>query len=655
MTPRQTSLKDISSDETLPPPPPLPPSPLKIRQRRDHQRQSSSSTTTSSSSSSSASGYIKTRLLHLNSHIHSRRDGSIVGLEWGTLLGQVNPKRHIRHFLGIPYAKAPVGKLRWKRPVPPDPLCHSTLIFDARRYGPHCHQLDTWGPGFFRDKLVGLGTSQSPTEDCLTVNVHAPSVGRLQRHLKSTSAGLPVIFFIHGGMFTTGGTAAPLYQPADLVGREDVVVVTANYRLGLFGFLGGDGLVEEDPEAAGNYALHDLLLALQWTRQNVAMWGGDPERITLMGHSAGSVLASYLLILLRDRPGWISRAVFLSGAWGTAHIRDVGDPTGQGLVEHLAREVGASSSTDPAELRRVPAEVLNAAAIKLDWSLQWGPVTGPGTLFPVHPRVLYGEGHFAQDIPVLVTSCLDDGTIFSLSKASSTIGHFEQMAGYYFGPEHAEGIKAAYLKGSASAGSFSAAAIADAAAAVCRDAFFKGPVLELGEAIAAHSRAPVYYYEWHRPLYLSWMASPILRYGVFHGTELILFFGGIPGILALDWGGARSVQRRMMRFIRGGPPDVEGEGAAVRIDADGGVEGGGGGGGGVSVVDARCSRWRDIPINSNLIYASIINKNQGEEEDNGDNDDLTMEESEESSAIPYSSSSGDDNLDDIIRTLQIKE
>ncbi|GAB6029234.1 Carboxylesterase 5A [Chamberlinius hualienensis] len=176
--------------------------------------------------------------------------------------------RPFNAFRGIPFGKPTSGELRFK---PPQPVESWAGIFDANVSGGSCPQFD---------KLRGI----SGSEDCLHLNVYSPKVASTDDSL------LPVIFFIHGGGYVVGSGSYDAHGPENWM-DHDVVLVIPNYRLGIFGFLS-----TEDSNAYGNYALLDQILALKWIQENIEGFGGDPSKVTIVGHSAGSVSVIYHLL-----------------------------------------------------------------------------------------------------------------------------------------------------------------------------------------------------------------------------------------------------------------------------------------------------------------------------------------------------------------------
>ncbi|CAN7999492.1 unnamed protein product [Ixodes hexagonus] len=181
--------------------------------------------------------------------------------------------KEVDAFLGIPFAKPPIGDLRFRNPLPAEPW---NGTFNATRKPTPCWQLDL---RFFGDRFLNYSSS---SEDCLYLNVWRPASACL--NLNSCPRKLPVVIFIHGGAFQWGDSALFVYDPANFVALSDVVFVTFNYRLGILGFL-----ALETPELPGNMGLWDQNLVLKWVRDNIAGFGGDPDEVTLGGQSAGAV------------------------------------------------------------------------------------------------------------------------------------------------------------------------------------------------------------------------------------------------------------------------------------------------------------------------------------------------------------------------------
>jgi para-nitrobenzyl esterase len=195
---------------------------------------------------------------------------TLVCTDSGQLQGAI--EGDFRAFRGIPFAAPPVGNLRWR---PPEPPAKWDGVRDATAFGNRCPQVDYLGQP--------LGD-----EDCLTLNVYAVN--------PPASSRQPVIVFIHGGFETQGSAQQPPWHVAPPLAGHDVIVVTVQYRLGLLGFLVHPALTAESPQgSSGNYALMDLIAALQWVHDNISEFGGDPARVMILGHSSGSLNVQALL------------------------------------------------------------------------------------------------------------------------------------------------------------------------------------------------------------------------------------------------------------------------------------------------------------------------------------------------------------------------
>ncbi|MGN6179364.1 MAG: carboxylesterase/lipase family protein, partial [Mucilaginibacter sp.] len=190
----------------------------------------------------------------------------------GTLQG-VRDSAGIRSFKGIPYAQPPVGNLRWKEPQPPQ---NWSGILIADHFGNQAMQKRIYSDMIFRSSGV--------SEDCLYLNVWTPA--------RSAKEKLPVLVYFYGGGFMAGDGSEYRYDGESLA-TKGIVTVTVNYRLGIFGFLAHPELTQESPHhASGNYGLLDQHAALEWVKKNIAAFGGDPDKVTIGGESAGSMSVS---------------------------------------------------------------------------------------------------------------------------------------------------------------------------------------------------------------------------------------------------------------------------------------------------------------------------------------------------------------------------
>lgn len=432
-------------------------------------------------------------------------------------------------------------------------------VFNAKSYGNHCMQLNIWESDYFRNLLVGLSTR--PSEDCLNLNIYTPTKERLARMPQGRKTKLPVMVFVHGGMFTTGGSSAAVYDPRLLVDRHDVVVVTLNYRLSIWGFLASREL-EADDSGVGNYGLTDVLSALEWVHQYIAYFGGDATNVSLAGHSAGSTMVNHVLLTLngpeyRERD-LIHRVIMFSGSFRTGQTRDMleaeEDVTIQPLFDTIVAATACSAAKDRlACLRAVPATELGNIGVQHQWAYHWGPVID-GHYIADTPMDMVRAGDFLQ-VPIFVTDCIDDGTIFSVAEPTVTFNDFFNLVSKFFGTENAGEIVKYYGAQLNLDGTPYFAAASD----VFRDAFFTCAADEFaGTAAYVNPALPVYYHRFSTPLSLAWLVGSlpgVPDYGVFHGTELVLLFQGMAGLTIGQSHAVNTVQRRIVNFMRGGVPN----------------------------------------------------------------------------------------------------
>ena len=279
----------------------------------------------------------------------------------GRVAGVVAPSG-IREFRGIPFAAPPVGPLRWKAPQAVIPW---SGVKDASAFGPRCMQDYIYTDMQFR--------SPGFSEDCLTLNVWAPPRGK---------GKLPVLLYFYGGGFLAGDASEFRYD-GEHMARRGIVVVTANYRLGVFGFLAHPELTAESPHhASGNYGLLDQVAALQWVRDNIAAFGGDPAQITIGGESAGSVSVNLLMVSPLSR-NLIAGAIGESGG--------VIAPATLDSAERIGAAFGPLAA-----LRAIPA-----AALLDRGEGHHFPVTVDGWFLPEAPAAILAAGQQAR-VPLLV-------------------------------------------------------------------------------------------------------------------------------------------------------------------------------------------------------------------------------------------------------------
>ncbi|HEY5859284.1 MAG TPA: carboxylesterase family protein [Actinomycetota bacterium] len=323
----------------------------------------------------------------------------------GPVRGVVNDARTVEIFAGIPYAQPPIGDLRWRAPTPPE--AHGD-VFVADRFSAVPIQATST---FFNRALSQVvdapleGTLLNPyrvSEDSLSLNIW--------RSTAPASDALPVLVYVPGGGFTTGSGALPLYDGEALAARGEVITVTINYRLGVLGFLSHPDLAEETgDDASGNFGILDQIAALEWIRDNIASFGGDPDRVTIAGESAGGQSVCILgASPLSD--GLVHGIIGGSGAcMGTTGSTEKGDQfdtreAAEDAGRRLSERLGGATID---EMREMPIDRLLDAAADLD--SHWRPSVD-GHVLPTSPVEIYASGR-QHDVPILVGSNADEASL----------------------------------------------------------------------------------------------------------------------------------------------------------------------------------------------------------------------------------------------------
>ncbi|CAM3210911.1 carboxylesterase/lipase family protein [Asticcacaulis taihuensis] len=296
-----------------------------------------------------------------------------VSVTGGQISGSDNGE--VRTWFGVPFAAPPVGSLRWQ---PPQPVVPWQGVMETTAFSPACRQTVTW-------------ISNPQSEDCLYLNIWAPE----------KAEKLPVIVWIHGGGYFGGTGAQPLYDGTRLT-KKGVIVVTINYRLGVFGFLATPELSTESPvHASGNQGIEDQIAALQWVKANIAAFGGDPDRVTIMGESAGANSVA-VLVASPAAKGLFQRAIAESGNYSvpldpgeTARAeRTMAETEGQAFLK-------AQGANSLADLRRMDADSL----IRQTWAPR---VIVDGHVLHEDMTTTYRH-HRQNDVPILVGWNADEG------------------------------------------------------------------------------------------------------------------------------------------------------------------------------------------------------------------------------------------------------
>jgi para-nitrobenzyl esterase len=319
--------------------------------------------------------------------------GPLVETAAGTVEGSSHPC--YERFLGIPYARPPIGRLRFRGPQSAEP--HDG-VFLAHDFGPHAPQL----PRVLEEFLGGGAPMVIDEAECLRLNIWTP---------KADGAKRPVMVWIHGGGFTMGTSATPWYDGERFAVDHDVVLVSFNYRLGVLGFtylaeLGGPDFV-----GSGSVGIQDATAALRWVAGNVANFGGDPGNVTIFGESAGAMSVGTLLALPAAK-GLFHKAILQSGAAST--VLDAEEATRFTAELFSILGLGGAGVT---ELQGLPVQALLEAHQKLaETHAGEGLVSRPvvdGTILVRHPNDAVEDGA-AVDVPILIGTNLDEWRLFGL-------------------------------------------------------------------------------------------------------------------------------------------------------------------------------------------------------------------------------------------------
>ncbi|MCX5095432.1 carboxylesterase family protein [Streptomyces sp. NBC_00365] len=420
---------------------------------------------------------------------------------------------------GIPYAAPPVGPLRLRLPQPAEPW---SGVRDALAYG---------APALQPPALIPAGTTSpadapvlpEPSEDCLYVNVTAPA----------DAEGLPVVLWIHGGGYQVGAGSDIAGDGRTFARRHGVVVVTFNYRLGALGFLAVDG-----EEHTGAFGLHDQIAALRWVHENIAGFGGDPDRITVYGLSAGAKSVANLLASPLTR-GMIHRAASSSG--GADHVADRAQDAA--VARRFLRALGAGAE----HLRKVSAEeILDAQTalgegVRTTW--MWRPSID-GLALTGKPLDAIAAGA-AAGVSLLAQTCVNECALYQLLDPDAA-DQADRVLEEYFGAAARDRILAAYAADRPELAQDPVQLRVD----VMTDERYGIPTARLADAQSAH--APVWRSRYDVPLTgLSRSVAPSGTLPAFHGTDDDAVWLGGPGAnqrLHDAWGA----------FVTTGVPTAEG-------------------------------------------------------------------------------------------------
>jgi para-nitrobenzyl esterase len=397
----------------------------------------------------------------------------------------------VHRWRSVPFARPPVGRWRYRAPQPVEP-------WRGVRY---CHGFTYCAPQQRKYTLLGVGKYQPMSEDCLTLNVVAPE--------EPADGPLPVMFFIHGGGYIMGSSATPLYDGAAMA-RRGCVYVSANYRLGALGCLDLSSLSTANDPIDGNLFLRDLVKALQWVRDNVEVFGGDPENVTIFGESAGAH-AVVTLLAVPEAKGLFAQAISESPASGMVRSPEAAAT----FAEHFASLLGASResaamalvSERPATLNRALDALISRGMDDLPGAFPAGPAYGTEFL-PADPVVAMRDGT-AHRVPLIVGNNAEEGRLFTrfMPLLPTTERTIERLLADT-DAESRERITSAYPGYPNSA----------ACIRLGGDFAFGSAAWQIAEAHSTHARTYAYRYD-YAPRTLQWSGL-----GATHTMELLAVF-----------------------------------------------------------------------------------------------------------------------------------
>ena len=449
-----------------------------------------------------------------------------VETKYGALEGVNDKEKGIALFLGVPFAEPPVRELRWKAPRPPKKW---QGVKPAKEFAPAAVQTNVFGDMIYR----GKGTS----EDCLYLNIWTPEAHK--------NKAFPVLVYFYGGGFVAGDGSEPRYDGASMA-QNGIVTVTVNYRLNVFGFLAHPELTEEATYgASGNYGLLDQNAALKWVYENIEEFGGDPEKITIAGESAGSISVSAHMAspLSRD---------FLAGAIGEsgASIRPTLAPVPLAEAEktgkQFAENIGYPSLR---ELRSLSTDEIFEL---YNESGRFGfPTVIDSYFLPKSLPEIFKNGDQAQ-IPLLVgwNSAEMPGNSLMQGEEFSESNYKKKIKELY--PESFERVLELYP----------ANEIRSSATALASDRFIVYSTWKWADLHANNSDQPVYRYIFSR-IRPSAKEEPLYRpEGAAHASEIEYFMGNLglmdnPNLTEEDFQISETIQKYLVNFIKTGNPNSE--------------------------------------------------------------------------------------------------
>lgn len=464
-----------------------------------------------------------------------------ITLENGALQGMLDPSRKGLSFKGIPFAAPPIGALRWR---PPQLVQSWQGVREAHKFANQCMQKPLYSDMQFRSALV--------SEDCLYLNVWIS--------VKQSPKKLPVLLYFYGGGFIAGDASEKRYDGASMA-KQGVVMVSANYRLGIFGLMAHPQLsAESGYGGSGNYTFMDQQAALKWVVDNIEAFGGDPKRITIAGESAGSISVSALMASPLSR-ALIAGAIGESGSIIGPTLSTIplgkAEKHGESVMALFAGEMTDHPPPSINTLRTVSADDLLDKTVEA--GMQWFMPSIDGYVFPRPPEDMYKDGEFAK-VPLLAGANSQEGSYQQiLADAKPTVKNY-RLALKALYPTHFKEVLELYPASNPHE-------VMDAAQALASDRFISFSSWNWVDRVSQQSEQASYYYLYDhvRPAMRAEFrdgpsSQALLARGAVHSVEIEYALGNLDVNNMYEWDKtdykvSALMQRYFVNFIKNGDPN----------------------------------------------------------------------------------------------------
>jgi para-nitrobenzyl esterase len=449
-------------------------------------------------------------------------------------------KNGLHKFAGVPFAAPPTGSRRW---LPPEPVARWSGVRPAQKFATTAPQNPMAIP------VLNPPQPEPQDEDCLYLNIWTPGLDNTRR---------PVMFWIHGGGFTSGSGSTLAYNGRTLAKRGNTVIITTNYRLGALGFLNLNEITGGKIPATGNEGLLDQAFALGWVRDNIAAFGGDPDNVTIFGESAGGMSVACLLAMPKAK-GLFHKAILQSGAAHTIYSKEQATHAATILLDILGTAPDDIDGLQSLSTKQLLAAQQELVAKGLDWKsglgvLPFQPVVD-GEVLPQPPLEAIANGS-AKNIPVMIGTTSQEWKLFAVMDQQLPAmdeAKLLRRCQRLVPAEAAPNLIAAYRKALPKSGL--ANTPAELFTAIQTDRLFRIPAIRLAEAQRQYQPVYVYLFTWTSPYMGGALgACHALELGFLFGTLEETFSGSkLPGADTL----AKNLQDAWLAFARTGNPSSD--------------------------------------------------------------------------------------------------